>query len=198
LSIVSISDKAWEVMARRKRVASTFSFDLYRWRQQWIPKERGGELIWGFRRHPIEPAPHLTYALNEAVKEILGEGLSERFKKNRIAGQAIRSGVRALGLELYPKQERYASNTLTGIINPEHTANSEVLGIMRNKYGVIAGGGLEELYGKVVRLAHMSLTSQPIYVLHAIRALGLTLKDLGLSVNVEEAVTSARDAFAIS
>ena len=91
LSIVSISDKAFDVMEKRKRVASTFSFDLLRWRQQWIPKERGGDLIWGFRRHPIEPAPHLTYALNEAVKQILEEGLQERFKKNTIAGQAIRS-----------------------------------------------------------------------------------------------------------
>jgi aspartate aminotransferase-like enzyme len=198
LSIVSVSDKAWEVMEKRKRAASTFSFDLLKWRQMWIPKERGGKWVWGYRRHPIEPAPHLTYALNEAVKEILEEGMNERFKKNRIAGQAIRSGVQALGLELYPREERYASDTITGIMNPEHTANSEILGTMRNKYGVIAGGGLEELYGKVIRLAHMSLTSQPLYVLYAIRSLGSTLLDLGLPVNVEKAVASARDAFDIS
>ncbi|MGA3406495.1 MAG: alanine--glyoxylate aminotransferase family protein [Candidatus Bathyarchaeia archaeon] len=195
LSIVSISDKAWEVMERRKRVASTFSFDLYRWRQQWIPKERGGELIWDFRRHPIEPVPHLTYALNEAVKQILEEGLQERFKKNAIAGQAIRLGVRALGLELFPREEKYASNTLTGIKNPEHVSNSELLGTMRSKYGVIPGGGLEEIYGQVIRLAHMSETSKQIYVLYAIWALGSTLQDLGLHVNIDEAVASAREAF---
>ena len=195
LSIVSISDKAWEVMEKRKRVASTFSFDLRRWRQQWIPKERGGELIWGFRRHPIEPAPHLTYALNEAVKQILEEGLHNRFKKNAVAGGAIRSGVRALGLELFPRDERYASNTVTGIKNPENVPNSELLGTMRGKYGVILGGGLEEIYGQVIRLAHMSETSQQIYVLYTIWALGSTLNDLGLHVNIEGAVASAREAF---
>lgn len=198
LSIVSVSDRAWEVMEKRKRPASTFSFDLIKWRQMWIPKERGGKWIWGYRRHPIEPAPHLTYALNEAVKEILEEGLKERFKKNTIAGQAIRSGIRPLGLELYPKEEKYASNTITGIMNPERVANGEILGTMRNKYGVIAGGGIEEVYGKVIRLAHMSVTSQPNYVTHAIWALGSTLQELGLCVNVDDAVASARDRFRIA
>jgi aspartate aminotransferase-like enzyme len=161
----------------------------------WIPKEKGGKWIWGYRRHPIEPAPHLTYALNEAVKEILEEGLNERVMTNTIAGKAIRSGVRALGLELYPREEEFASNTITGIMNPQHVANSEILGMMRRKHGVIAGGGLEEIHGKVIRLAHMSSTAQPMYVLQAIWALGSTLQDLGLSVNIDKAVASAREVF---
>jgi aspartate aminotransferase-like enzyme len=137
----------------------------------------------------------LTYALNEAVKQILEEGLQERFKKNATAGQAIRSGVRALGLELYPKDEKYASNTITGIKNPEHIASSDILGTMRSKYGVIPGGGLEEIQGQVFRLAHMSETSQPIYILYTIWALGATLQKLGLQVNVDKAVASAREVF---
>jgi aspartate aminotransferase-like enzyme len=194
LSIVSISDKAWEVMEKRKRVASTFSFDLYKWRQMWIPKEKGGKWIWGYRRHPIEPAPHLTYALNEAVKEILEEGLHERFRRNAVAGRAMRSGIRAMGLELYPREEEDASNTITGVMNPEHVKNSDILGIMRSKWGVVAGGGLEEIHGKVIRLAHMSMTSQPIYVLHTILALASTLRELGLVLNIDEAIASAREA----
>jgi len=195
LSIASISDEAWKAMENRKKPASTFSFDIYKWRQMWIPKEKGGKLIWGYRRHPIEPAPHLTYALNEAVKEILEEGIHERFRKNAVAGRAIRAGVRALGLELHPRSEEYASNTITAMMNPERISNSDILGIMRNKYGVIAGGGLEEIHGKVIRLAHMSSTSRPMYVLDTLWALGSTLRELGLSLNIEEAQASAREAF---
>jgi len=195
LSILSVSNEAWKAMENRKKAASTFSFDLYKWRQMWIPKEKGGKVIYGYRRHPIEPAPHLTYALNQAVKEILEEGIGERFKKNAIAGRAIRSGVRALGLELYPREEGYASNTITGVVNPETISNSDILATMRNKYGVIAGGGLEEIHGKVIRLAHMSVTSYPMYVLHTIRALGSTLRELGLSPNIGNALESAQDAF---
>ena len=195
LSIVSVSEGAWKAMEKRRKPASTFSFDLYKWRQTWIPKERGGKLIWGYRRHPIEPAPHLTYALNEAIKEILEEGLHERFKRNALAGRAIRSGVHALGLELYPKEEEYASNTITGVMNPERIANSDILGIMRNKYGVVAGGGLEEIRGKVIRLAHMSVTSQPIYVLHTLWALGSALRELGLTLNIDEGLMCAREVF---
>jgi len=198
LSIVSISEDAWKTMEKRRNLASTFSFDLYKWRQMWIPKEKGGKLIHGYRRHPIEPAPHLTYALNQAVKEILEEGVHERFRKNAVAGRAIRSAVRALGLELYPRQEEYASNTITAVMNPERIANSDILATMRDKYGVIVGGGVEEVHGKVIRLAHMSLTSQPMYVLQAVRALGDTLSDLGLPLNVNDALGSARDAFRVS
>ena len=194
LAIVSISDEAWKVMENRRKPASTFSFDLYKWLQMWVPKEKGGKLIWGYRRHPIEPAPHLTYALNEAIKQILEEGLDERFRKNAAAGRALRAGVRALGLDLYPKQERDASNTVTAVMNPENIANKEILEIMRNRYGVIAGGGVEETHDKVIRLAHMSVTSQPVYVLQTILGLGSTLEELGMTPDVDDALASTREA----
>jgi aspartate aminotransferase-like enzyme len=164
----------------------------------WFPRDKGGNLIHGYRRHPIEPAPHLTYALNEALKEILEEGLQERFNRNALAGRAIRAGVRALGLELYPREEEYASNTITGVMNPDGISNSDILGLMRNKYGVIPGGGLEELHGKIIRLAHMSTTSNSMYIMHTLRALASTLKELGLPVKADEALSSAQEALSIS
>ena len=194
LSIVSISPDAWKVMEKRKRMSSSFSFDLFKWLQMWIPKEKGGKLIWGYRRHPIEPAPTLTYALNEAVKEILEEGMQKRFMKNAVAGRAMRAGVQALDLELYPKEEKYASNTVTAIMNPDKIANKDILETMRDKYGVIAGGGLEETFAKVIRLAHMSVTSQPMYVLQTIWALGSTLRGLGVEANTDKAVEQTREA----
>jgi len=194
LAIVSIGDRAWKAMENRRKAASTFSFDLYKWLQMWVPKEKGGKLIWGYRRHPIEPAPHLTYALNESLKQILEEGLEERFRMNMAAGRALRAGVRALGLESYARQERDASNTVTAVMNPETIANKAILDIMRNKYGVIAGGGVEETHGKVIRLAHMSITSQPIYVLQTIWALGSALNELGMTTDINAAIAGTREA----
>ena len=81
LSIVAVSDEAWETMARRRKEAGSFAFDLYRWLQMWIPPERGGKLVYGYRRHPIEPSPHMTYALNEALKVIHEEGLEKRINQ---------------------------------------------------------------------------------------------------------------------
>jgi len=196
LSIVSVSEKAWQAMEKRSRPAATFSYDLLKWKHMWLPKEKGGKLVWGYRRHPIEPAPHLTYALNEALKLIMEEGMKERFARNRIAGEAVRSGCRAMGLELYPLSEDDASNTLTGIVNPEGLDNAEILELMRRLYGVVAGGGLEETAGKVIRLAHMSMTSREIYVTHSILALGLALKALGRGVDPSLGVDAVKKVFA--
>lgn len=194
LGMVAVSNDAWAVMAKRK-VRQSFSFDLYKYVEMWIPRERGGKEVWGHRRHVVEPAPQLTYAMNEGLKVILEEGVAERFRKNRVAGKAIRAAVKAIGLETYPLDERYASNTLTAIVNPEGVKNSEIIGTMRKDYGVIIGGGLEEVAGKVLRMAHMSSTSDEMHVLYAVRALEKTLTKLGYKVEAGSGVNAARAVF---
>jgi len=195
LAIVSVSDRAWEVMKARKKPAATFSYDLLKWKQMWLPKSKGGNEMWGYRRHPIEPAPHLTYALNEALKIIKEEGMQKRFSKNRIGGEAMRAGVKALGLELYPLSNDDASNTLTGVVNPEGLDNSKILGVMRERFGIVAGGGLEEVDGKIIRLAHMSLTSQETYVIRTVQGLGLAAKILGRKVDPDAGIQAAQRVF---
>ena len=178
LAIVGVSDSAWAAMAKRK-VRQSFSFDLYKYIEMWIPESRGGKEIWGHRRHVVEPAPQLTYAMLEGLKVLMEEGLPERFRKNRIAGQAIRAAVRAMGLELYVQDEPSASNTVTALVNPEGIAGADITKMMRREHGVIIAGALEEVAGKVLRIAHMSSTSSSLHLLHTIRALELTLSALG-------------------
>lgn len=178
LGMVAVSNSAWAVMAKRK-VRQSFSFDLYKYLEMWIPRERGGKEIWGYRRHVVEPAPQLTYALHESLQVLLEEGLAERFRKNQLAGKAIRAAVREMGLETYPADERSASNTLTVIVNPEGIESSEIIETMGKDYGIIIAGGVEEVAGRVLRLAHMSSTSDEMHVLYAVSALEKTLAKLG-------------------
>ena len=194
LSIVSVSDKAWNVMSRRERPARSYGFDLYRWLELWIPPERGGKYIWGYRRHPTEPAPHLTFALREAVRLLLEEGLEARFRKNRVAGEAVRAGVKAMGLELYPLDEAHASNTVTGIVAPEGIGSGKILGAMRDDHGVIIGGGLEETHEKVLRIAHMGFTSEEMYIQKTILSLEESLKKVGFDLQAS-GLSAVRDVF---
>lgn len=196
LSIVSVSERAWEAMEERTKPAVTFSFDLLKWKQMWLPKSKGGKEVWGYRRHPVEPAAHVTYMLNEALKVIMEEGLNERFTKNRIAGEAVRSGCKAMGLELYPLSEDDASNTVTVILSPEGLNTREILNLMRKRFGVIAAAGIEEMAGKIIRLAHMSKTSQEVYVTRAVFALGSALSSLGRRTDPTAGVEAVRRVFA--
>jgi len=194
LAIVSVSDDAWTTMAKRKERRS-FSFDLYKWLEMWIPPERGGKLIWGYRRYVVEPAPHITYAMRESLKMILDEGPAERYAKNVLAGKALRAAVKALGLELYPLEDSYASNTVTAIFNNTGIGCDAVIGMMHREYGVVIGGGLEEVAGKVLRIAHMGKTANEMYVIYTIEALGKTLAKLGWESEPHAGVAAARAVF---
>ena len=194
LAIVTVSDHAWEVMAKRK-VRRSFSYDLYKWLEMWIPPERGGKLIWGHRRHVVEPVPHITYAMNEALKMIMEEGPAVRYAKNALAGRAMRAAVKALGLELYPLEDRFASNTLTAILNTTGIDGGDITGTMRQDFGVLIAGGLEEVSGKVLRIAHMGTTSSEMHVMYTIAALEKTLAKLGWKAQPRAGVDAAQATF---
>jgi aspartate aminotransferase-like enzyme len=194
LAIVTVSDDAWTSMAARK-VRRSFSFDLYKWLEMWVLPERGGKLIWGCRRHVVEPVPHITYAMNEALQMIMEEGPAERYAKNARAGRAVRAAVKALGLELYPLEDRFASNTLTAIFNTTGIDSDAITGTMRQDYGVLIGGGLEEVAGKVLRIAHMGTTSDEMHITYTIEALEKTLAKLGWEAQPHAGVDAARAVF---
>ena len=194
IAIVAVSEDGWTAMSERQERRS-FSFDLYKWLEMWIPPERGGKLIWGHRRHVVEPAPHVTYALNEALRMILEEGLAERVRRNRRAGRALRAAVEAMDLELYPRDESFASNTLTAILNPPGIENSAIIQMMKDEFAVIIGGGLEETSGKVLRIAHMGTTASEMHMTYTVSALARTLTKLGRATDEGSGLDAAMRIF---
>jgi len=84
---------------------------------------------------------------------------------------------------------------VTAILSPEGLEASAIIATMRNEHGVIIGGGLEEVAGKVLRMAHMSGTSDEMHMLYAIRALEKTLTKLGHKVEASAGVNAARAVF---
>jgi aspartate aminotransferase-like enzyme len=143
----------------------------------------------------VEPAPQLTYAMLEGLKVLHEEGLPARYRKNQVAGRAIRAGVRAMGLEPYARDEASASNTVTAIVNPDGAGGAAITGMMRKDYGVVIAGALEEVAGKLLRIAHMSQTSSPMHVLYTIGALEQTLERLGVPVKRGAGVQAAVAVF---
>ena len=194
LAILSISKKAWNVMENRKTLAVDFAYDLLRWKKQWIPPERGGELIFGFRRQPITMPVHLVFALQEAVKMILEEGIESRFRRHQIAAKAAREAAWALGLDLFPEKE-IASDTLTAIRVPQKIDCRKVTDIMKEKFGVVISGGLEKLSTTIWRIAHMGITASPDFILPTIEAFEEALKESGYPVQLGKGVEKATSVF---
>mgnify|MGYP000047007797 CR=1 FL=1 len=193
LAMVSVSERAWEVMEDRKTPPVTFLNDLYRWRRLWIPRERGGLLEQGLRRVPITLPVHLLYALNEALDIVLEEGLEARFERHRTASRAFVKAVEAMGLEILP-EERLSSPTVTAVKVPEGVDDSKLRRRILD-YGVLVAGGLSELRGRIFRVGHMAETASERCIRAAVTAVGLALRDMGLKADVGLAVEEVSNVF---
>ena len=174
LALVGVSDRAYKVMKEKKEISQSFALDLKRWRDQFFGHEYP-------RPYPVIPSTHLVYALNEACKLIMEEGLENRLSRCRKVAQAVRKSMRALGLELFP-EERDAADSLTAVKPPEGISDSDIVHTMREKYDVMIGGSIFELKGKLFRISHMGVQASMNYLVPTLAALERTLVDLGYKV----------------
>lgn len=144
LSPVSFSERARARMARRERAVQSWYLDL--------------SLIasyWGEERAYHHTAPiQMTYALHEALRLVLEEGLEERFARHARLSQALVAGLEALGLELaVPAEERLAP--LLAVRIPEGVDDAQVRAHLLREFGLEIGGGLGPMKGRTWRIGLM-------------------------------------------
>ena len=188
LGFISVSTKAWErIAARREPVRAWYlSLNILRqYREKWSN--------W----HPQGPntAPVSLYrALNQALDEILAEGLEKRFARHTQARDAFRAAMRAMGLELYVP-DQWASRTLTAVRLPQGIDGGELRDRIQKRHHILLAGGLGATADTVVRVGHLAHTATPEYLLPTIAALEEELSALGADINSGQAVTVFKEVF---
>ena len=196
MALATISPAGWEAMERRKHRASSYAYDLLRWRENWVPTSRGGQIPDGApRRQPVSIPTHLTQALGAAVKLILEEGLPHRFRRHAVAGRAFRAGLDAMRIEMFPDGS-LLSDTVSCFKAPPGIDPAAVVRHMRDHYGILIGTGLDRMRTSTLRVGHMGITSSPLYVLPTLSAPDLTLRDLGYRTEAGAGVAAAQALFA--
>ncbi|MBI4591651.1 MAG: alanine--glyoxylate aminotransferase family protein [Candidatus Rokubacteria bacterium] len=196
MAVVTVSGRAWQAMERRTRKATSWVYDLLRWRDLWVPVSRGGKVPDGSpRRQPVSIPTHLTLAMQAAVQLILDEGLTHRFQRHAVAGRAFRAGLDAMRLELFPDPS-IASNTVSCFKVPNGVEAGSVVKQMRDRCGILIGTGLDRFRSTTLRVGHMGMTANPLYVLPTLSALELALRDLGYKCEPGAGVASAQAIFA--
>jgi len=194
LAPVAINDRMWDIFDRRSSKPSSFFLDLSRWKLMWFPKERGGLLKFGYRRQPMTMATHLVYALDEAARIVLDEGIDARVKRHLTASRAVRAALPHLDMRLFPAVSE-ASTTTTAILPPDGVSEGEIRKIMRERFGILLAGGLEEYFQKMFRIGHMAMTASFEYIIPTISALEETMKMLGKAIEPGAAVGAAQKVF---
>jgi aspartate aminotransferase-like enzyme len=195
MALVSVSPAAWEAMERRKHRATSWAYDLQRWKESWVPTSRGGQVTDGApRRQPISIPTHLTQALGAAVTLILEEGLEHRLRRHRVAGRAFRAGLDAMRLQMFPHPS-LLSDTVSCVKTPPGIDPAAIVTHMRDHYGILIGTGLDKMRTTTLRVGHMGITSSPLYVLPTLSALEMTLRDLGYRTEAGSGVAAAQALF---
>jgi alanine-glyoxylate transaminase/serine-glyoxylate transaminase/serine-pyruvate transaminase len=196
MAIVSVSPAAWQAMERRKHRASSWAYDLLRWKENWIPVSRGGLVPDGSpRRQPVSIPTHLTHALGVASRLIRDEGLAHRFRRHAVAGRAFRAGLEAMRLEMFAHAS-LLSNTVSCFKAPAGIDPATVVTHMRDRHSILIGTGLEKIRTSTLRVGHMGITASPMYVLPTLSAIEMTLRDLGYRSEAGAGVAAAQAVFA--
>jgi len=95
-----------------------------------------------------------------------------------------------LGLELYAPDS--PSNAVTAIKAPAGTDGQKIVKILRDKHNITIAGGQSEAKGKIFRIAHMGYLDA-YDIIMVISALEMTLKELGVSVEMGKGVKAAAE-----
>jgi aspartate aminotransferase-like enzyme len=104
---------------------------------------------------PWTPAVSVMFSLDLALKKMLANGMGSVYEKHARVANDVRNGVKKLGLELFPKDEKYASNTVTAVKVPEGVELTKLRGKLRSDRDVVVAGGQGSLSGKIFRIGHM-------------------------------------------
>lgn len=104
---------------------------------------------------PWTPAVSVMFSLDLALKKMMAYGMGAVYEKHARIANDVRNGVKKLGLELFPKDEKYASDTVTAVKVPEGVELSNLRGRLRVERDVIVAGGQGSLSGKIFRVGHM-------------------------------------------
>ncbi|HME94310.1 MAG TPA: alanine--glyoxylate aminotransferase family protein [Methylomirabilota bacterium] len=196
MAIVSVGSAGWEAMEGRKHKATSWAYDLLRWKENWIPASRGGHVPDGTpRRQPVSIPTHLTQALGAASRLILEEGIEHRFRRHAVAGRAFRAGLDAMRLQMFADAS-LLSNTVSCFRTPAGIDPAKVVGHMRQHHGILIGTGLDKIRTSTLRVGHMGITSSPLYVLPTLSAIEMTLRDLGFRTESGAGVAAAQAVFA--
>lgn len=164
LSPVSLSPRALDIATKRKTKV-----------QSWYLDVNLLASYWGQERAYHHTAPiSMNYALHEALRLGLEEGLENRWRRHHENHLALKEGLKALGLSLI-SQEGHQLWQLNAVGVPEGPDEAGVRKRLLNEFGIEIGAGLGPMKGKVWRIGLMGETSTRENVKRVLEALRVCL-----------------------
>lgn len=159
--------------------------------EQWIPILRAYEE--GRKSYFSTPATTLVQALRIGLDEILADGIQARFELHQRWADRFRAAWSAMGLALVPASADIAANTLSAIRYPAGVTDA-VVGAIKERGVVVAGGLHPKLKGHYMRVGHMGhVLTRPDDLRRTVSAVGEALRSVGYDADVDAALACMAD-----
>jgi aspartate aminotransferase-like enzyme len=138
---------------------------------------------------PATPALPLFFALDEALKIILEEGIENRFNRHELCARAFYNAFESLGLKAFAPPE-FRSHTVIGIKYPPNIKDDEFRTLLDKRFGVLVAGGFGKLKGSMFRVGSMGVIDQML-VTTTLDAISQTLRYFGYQCDPNKALSQA-------
>src|SRR5580693_2085052 len=181
MSPITVSPQAEEVFRKRKTKVQSWYFDLTTAMNYW-----GKE-----RLYHHTPPISLIYALREAMRIVVEEGLENRWERHRINQLALIAGIEAMGMGLLVKNPADRLPTVTAVMIPNGIDDVKVRNQLLEEFNIEIAGGFGPVKGKIWRVGLMGYCSQKPFVLLFLAALEKVLQDQGYRAPAGAGVTAA-------
>lgn len=175
LSFISVSEKAWK-KAETSNLPKYY-FNLKKYKKTLAKND-----------FPFTIPVSLVVGLRKSLQIIKNIGIEKIWEEHHKRAEATRQAVVAAGLKLLSESP---SDAVTAVMLPEGVDGDKLVKILRTKYGMSIAGGQDHLKGKIIRISHLGWQDE-FDVLTAICGVGVGLKEMGIEIDTEKAISAAR------
>lgn len=186
MSPITVNARVEEMLRTRKSKVQSWYFDLTSVMNYW-GKER--------TYHHTPPVP-LIYALHEALRIVLEEGLEASWERHRQNQMALIAGLEAMGIRLFVENPEDRLATVTAVWIPAGIDSAKARGRLLNEFNIEIAGGLGEVKSTTWRIGLMGYSSQRANVLLFLDCLERVLLDQGMKLSVGAGIAAAANSFA--
>jgi alanine-glyoxylate transaminase/serine-glyoxylate transaminase/serine-pyruvate transaminase len=185
MSPITVSPRAEEVLSTRKTKVQSWYFDI-----------TTAMAYWGQGRlYHHTPPISLIYALREAMRIAMQEGLEARWERHRSCQQALIAGCEAMGLKMFVENPKDRLVTVTPVMVPAGVDDVKFRDQLLEEFNIEIAGGIGPLKGKIWRLGLMGYCAQKANVLLLLAAMEKVALDQGARIPAGAGVAAAARSF---
>jgi alanine-glyoxylate transaminase/serine-glyoxylate transaminase/serine-pyruvate transaminase len=132
----------------------------------------------------------LLRGLRASVDTLLAEGMENVWNRHKRLAEGVRRAVAAWGLSTCAKTPEWQSDTVTGVMVPDHIDGQEIVKRAYADYNLSLGGGLALVAGKLFRIGHLGDLNECM-LFSALGGAEMVMRDMGMDIEPGSGVGAA-------